>query len=202
MPAYPSVLSLVALQAALLFTPVAAAAQQTDRGAGQGENRATRPAVRTQSGQQIPAGALGIAQIDAPRVATLLQLRGMTGHGTVTLRGAILGDATLRGEGEEDCLSLPVRFVAGDFGGENISVQAAEPIRLIIRTQRVARTLAEGGDVVSDMYRIATLPDDPDADIVIESGLGASHGFVLNPGSSVAADIFGASVRHVTCTEQ
>ncbi|MCY1126881.1 hypothetical protein OU426_08450 [Frigidibacter sp. RF13] len=147
-------------------------------------------AVQTEAGQQIPAGALGIAQIETPRVATLLQLRGVTGKGVVILKSS----------DSQDCLTLLIRFVAGDFGGDGISARAAEPIRLIIRSARVADALVTGGDVVSNMYRVSSRTDDPKADIVIESGLRESHGFVLNPGNSILADIFGAAVSRTACS--
>lgn len=177
----------LATQVALSSTPLAANAQDTDRPI----NRPTSTAIQTEAGQLIPAGAFGIAQIENPRVATLLQLRGLTGRGIVILRS---------GE-NQDCVTLPIRFVAGDFGGDSISVHATSPIRLIIQTARVANALTNGHDVVSDMYRISSLRDDPTADIIIQSGLSESHGFVLNPGSSVIADIFGATASPAACSE-
>lgn len=174
-------------QVALLVSPIAANAQDMRQPA----SWPISAAVQTEAGQTIPAGAIGVAQIDAPREATLLQLRGVMGRGTVILRS----------NESRDCLTIPIRFVAGDFGGDAISSHASNLIRLIIRTTRVANALAGGGDVVSDMYRVSSLRDDPNADIIIQSGLGESHGFVLNPGSSVVADIFGTTVRHTACSE-
>ena len=174
-------------QVALLFTLPAASAQDTNKQA----NWPISTAIQTEAGQQIPAGAFGVVQIDAPRVATLLQLRGVMGRGT-----AILKSGKYR-----DCLTLPIRFVAGDFGGDGISAHAAKPIRLIIRSARVAKALADGEDVVSDMYRISSLKDDPKADLIIQGGLSESHGFVLNPGNSVVADIFGVTAGHTACSE-
>ena len=92
--------------------------------------------------------------------------------------------------------TLPIRLVAGDFGGDDISIQGTSPIRLILRSARVADALADGDDVVSDMYRVSSRQDDDDADIIIQSGLSESHGFVLNPGGSVVADVFGATEPH------
>jgi len=148
-------------------------------------------AIQTEAGQRIPAGAFGIVLIKTPREATLLQLRGMAGRGDVILRS---GDS-------RDCLTLPVRFIAGDFGGNKISTRSAQPIRLIIESARVAQALADAQDVVSDMYRISSTDDDPDADIVIQTGLSESHGFVLNPGSSILADILGVTTSRTACSE-
>ena len=172
---------------ALLLTSLGASAQEADPQT----NWSMSAAVQTEAGQQIPAGAHGVAYIDAPRVATLLQLRGVTGSGIVILKS----------DDGHDCLTAPIRFVAGDFGGDGISASATSPIRLILQSQRVASALAAGDDVVSDMYRITTLPDDPEADIIIQSGLSESNGFVLNPGSSIAADIFGATISRTACSE-
>lgn len=54
---------------------------------------------------------------------------------------------------------------------------------------------------VSDMYRISGQMDDSEADIFIQTGLSESHGFVLNPGSSIVADIFGATTGRTACSE-
>lgn len=148
-------------------------------------------AIETETGGQIPAGAQGVLHIDAPREATLLQLRGVHGSGHVILRN----------RDNRDCLTLPVRFIAGDFGGETISIHSGESIRLIIKSARVADALADGDDVVSDMYSIGSTEDDLDADIIIQSGLSDGRGFVINPGSSFLADIIGAEVTRVKCSE-
>ncbi len=172
---------------ALLLTSLGASAQE----AYQETNWPMSAAVQTEAGQHIPAGAYGVAYIDAPRVATLLQLRGIKGSGTVILKS----------DDSHDCLTVPIRFVAGDFGGEGISTNETDPIRLILRSARVAGALAAGDDVVSDMYRISAKLDDPEADIIIQTGLSEGHGFVLNPGSSIVADIFGAATSRIACSE-
>ncbi|WAP69878.1 hypothetical protein [Jiella pelagia] len=116
---------LLTAQVTVLLTSLGAGAQDAEQQA----NRPTSAAVQTEAGQQIPAGAYGVAQIDAPRVATLLQLRGVIGTGI----------AILRSDDSHDCLTVPIRFVAGDFGGDGISANATKPIRLILRSRRVAR---------------------------------------------------------------
>jgi hypothetical protein len=174
-------------QVAVILTPLMAHAQETDRQA----NWPKTVAIQTEAGQKIPAGAFGVVQIDTPRVATLLQLRGVMGRGT----------AIMRSDDNHDCLSLPIRFIAGDFGGDSFSTHMSKPIRLIIQTARASKALARGEDVVSDMYRISSQRNDSNADIIIESGLSDSHGFVLNPGTSVVADIFGATASRTNCSE-
>ena len=178
---------LLTAQLAVLFTPLAADAQETDRQA----NWPISIAIQTEGGQKIPAGAYGVVQVDTPRVATLLQLRGVMGRGT----------AIMRSEDNQECLSLPIRFIAGDFGGDNISAHTTKSIRLIIQTAAVSKALARGDDIVSDMYRISSQMNDSSADIIIESGLSDSHGFVLNPGTSVVADIFGTTANRTNCSE-
>jgi hypothetical protein len=173
--------------AVVLFTPFASNAQETDPQV----IWPTSMAIQTETGQKIPAGAYGIVQIQTPRVANLLQLRGVTGRGT----------AVIRSDNSQDCLSLRLRFVAGDFGGNGVSTHKAHPIRLILQSTRVSNALARGEDVVSDMYTISSQMNDPDSDIIIESGLSESHGFVLNPGTSVVADVFGSTTNRLSCSK-
>lgn len=142
----------------------------------------------TATGQSIPAGTFGVLTVDRPREATLLHLRGIGGDGEVILRGDEPGT----------CLILPIRFVAGDFGGDSISGHVSTPIRLVINSKRVAETLQRGQDVVSDTYRVSG-HSDPDAEIVLQSGLDESFGFVINPGSSILSDIFGVATKSVSC---
>lgn len=182
-----NLLLLLPMQVLLFVTPLAAYAQDTDRPV----HWPTTTAVQTEAGQIIPAGAFGIVQIDTPRAATLLHLRGVMGRGIATIRSA----------DNQDCLSLPIRFVAGDFGGDSISTHTRKPIRLILQTAAVAKALARGEDVVSDMYRTSSQITDSNADIVIERGLSDGYGFVLNPGASVVADVFGAKASRTTCSK-
>lgn len=149
---------------------------------------ATREEVSTGAGRNIPAGAFGFLLIERPREVTLLALRGIGGS----------GKAILRTDEPGLCLDIPVRFVAGDFGGDSITGHLADPIHLVIRSRRVARALAKGRDVVSDTYTVGDRMD-PDADIVLQSGLDAGFGFVINPGRNILGDIFGVSAKPVPC---
>jgi hypothetical protein len=149
---------------------------------------ATRNALLTGAGEEIPPGAFGVLRIERPREVTLLHLRGIGGRGDVILRSGEPGD----------CLSIPVRFVAGDFGGDTIAGHLADPIQLLIRSRRTARALAKGHDVVSDTYRVSASLD-RDADIVLQSGLDESFGFVINPGRNIIADIFGLEPARIPC---
>lgn len=143
-------------------------------------------AARTLQGQEIPAGAFGIVIVDGAREASLLQLRGIAGSGVALLRNA-------DGKG---CLSVPLRFVAGDFGGDSIAATRAKTIRLTINDAGIVQALIAGQDIVSDQYRVGTTQNDQ---IAIQEGLTAEHGFVLNPGKSLMADVFGADVDEIDC---
>lgn len=171
----------------LLLAPFGANAQDT----AHSSHWPTDVAVQTKAGDTIPSGAFGVVQIETPRSATLLHLRGVAGRGI----------AIIKSDDNQDCLRFPIRFVAGDFGGDGISAYTQKPIRLIIQTTAVAKALVRGDDVVSDMYRTSTWINDANADIVIERGLGDDYGFVLNPGSSVFADILGIKTRRIACSK-
>lgn len=144
--------------------------------------RAASPFVST-----IPEGALGVVHINRPREMTMLQLRGMAGSGSALLR---LGDG---------CVSIPLRFVAGDFGGDSFSAHRAPPIRIAIQSQEALDTLLEGDDLVSDSFEVSTVLGSPEADLVLLAGLTAQHGFVINPGRSLIDDVFGVQGLRAPC---
>ena len=149
----------------------------------------TMAAIQTDSGYTIPVGARGVAYVNSLRRAALFNLRGAAGRGVIVIRD----------DGTEGCLLIAVRLVAGDIGGDSIRTKTAEPVRLALRSERVVEALARGDDVVSDMFRVTAEQDDPEADIVILSGLTGTEGFVLNPGGSIAADIFGVRSERTPC---
>ena len=180
-------LSLHMRLAALLVSAFAAGAAQADA-VFDTDAIATREEVSTSAGHDIPAGAFGFLLIERPREVTLLALRGIGGS----------GQAILRTDRPGMCLNIPVRFVAGDFGGEFIGGHLADPIHFVIRSRQVARALAKGRDVVSDLYNIGDRMD-PDADILVQSGLDEGFGFVINPGRNILGDIFGVSAKPVPC---
>jgi hypothetical protein len=149
----------------------------------------TMVAVQTDSGYTIPMGARGVVYVETPRQASLFNLRGAAGRGVILIRDAE----------NEGCLLIAVRLVAGDFGGDSIQTKTAAPIRLALRSERVVEVLARGDDVVSDMFQVTAEQDDPQADILILSGLTGTEGFVLNPGGSIVADIFGVRSERTPC---
>lgn len=135
----------------------------------------------------LPPGVLGLVQVSRPREMTMLQLRGMAGSGSALLRL------------DDGCISIPLRFVAGDFGGDSFSARRAAPIRIAIQSQDVLDALLEGDDVISDMVEVSTVLGAPGADLVLLGGLTAQHGFVINPGRSLVDDIFGVQGVYVPC---
>ncbi len=149
---------------------------------------ATRHAVQTSAGHSIPVGAFGFLIVPRPREVTLLQLRGIAGSGR----------AVLRTDAPGICLTFPVRFVAGDLSGDQISGHLSEPIHLVIKSRRAARALAHGSDVVSDSFDVSTRMT-PHTDILMQSGLEESFGFVINPGRNILGDIFGVRTHRVSC---
>lgn len=84
----------------------------TESEAGQ----STTTTVRTMQGEEIPAGAFGVVIVEDAREASLLQLRGIAGSVV----------ALLRNPDGNGCLSVPLRFVAGDFGGDSIAATRAK----------------------------------------------------------------------------
>lgn len=147
-------------------------------------------ALTTENGIEIPANVYGVVQIDTPVEASLMQLRGMSGQGV----------AFIRQMDSRDCLSLPLRFVAGDFEGQGISTHTAAPVAIEIRTYAASQRLVEGKEIVSDMVRVSMDSQSVDAELVIVSGLQSTQGFVLNPGQSFFADMFGVRPSREPCS--
>ena len=133
--------------------------------------------------------SLAVITIPNPREASLLQLHGYVGSGT----------ALLRIEGQ--CHSMPVRFVAGDFGGSRVSTVRSGPIRLRIHRAKTVQLLYDGTDLVSEDHGVVVGTAGQTADIAIESGLSAETSFVINPGQSVWADLFGVKPTPVPCSD-
>lgn len=138
----------------------------------------------------IPGGALGIVHVDRPRQMTLLHLRGLAGSGSALLRL------------DDHCISLPLRLIAGDFGGESISAGRTAPIRIAVRSHEALEALLKGEDLISELYNIAHETMSAHADLVLLDGLTLQHGFVINPGRSLLDDIFGVQGIRVPCDHE
>lgn len=135
-----------------------------------------------------------VVYIESPKVGTLLQLRGIAG------KGVLIAKKDNRQEDQSTCVSAPIRLAAGDFSGDSIGIQSAEPIRLLIYSDKVAEKLGRGDEVVSEHYVITDQNDTGLGDIKIESGLTLSYGFVLNPGEWSWSSVFGLDHHDVNCS--
>ncbi|MEP3296866.1 MAG: hypothetical protein ABJO27_10375 [Pseudoruegeria sp.] len=130
---------------------------------------------------------IAVINIPRPREGNLLMLRGLAGKGTASFRI------------KSACRTMPVRFVAGDFSGEQVDVGRTGSIRIVIKNPKVMRDLMAGRDLVSDMVRVSSDATDQKADLYLVKGISADTGFVINPGRSLFADVLGASKTDVEC---
>ncbi|MCK8464164.1 hypothetical protein MUY35_09915 [Aliiroseovarius sp. S1339] len=130
---------------------------------------------------------IAVINIPQPKEGNLLMLRGLAGKGTASFR---INSA---------CRTMPVRFVAGDFSGEDVDVARTGSIRIVITNPEVMRDLLAGRDLVSDMVRVSSDPTDRAADLYLAQGLSADTGFVINPGRNLFADVLGARNTDVDC---
>ena len=135
--------------------------------------------------QEWADGIKAVVYIESPKVGTLMNLRGIAGKGVIVVKN------DKQSAGQAACLSSPIRLAAGDFGGDSIGFQKAEPIRLYIYSNKVMAELMAGDEIVSEDYLITDQRDPNDGDIKIDSGLTLSYGFVLNPGEWSWSSVFG-----------
>jgi hypothetical protein len=140
-----------------------------------------------------------VVYIASPKVGTLLQLRGIAGKGVLVSREAPGRQIIVKQQGHTHCVSAPIRFAAGDFGGSAIGIQSINSIRLLIYSDKVANKLIAGEEIVSEDYDITDQSDARLGDIRIESGLTLSYGFVLNPGEWSWSSVFGWDKENVDC---
>ncbi|RBP78227.1 hypothetical protein EBI01_18610 [Marinomonas rhizomae] len=134
-----------------------------------------------------------VVYIESPKVGTLLQLRGIAGKGLLIVKNDDKQNEQVT------CSSSPIRFAAGDFGGDSIGIQSMEPIRLLIYSDKVVKKLNAGDEIVTEDYDITDRGDARLGDIKIESGLTLSYGFVLNPGEWSWSSVFGLDREKVDC---
>ena len=136
-----------------------------------------------------PNHVKGIVIIESPKIGSLLHLRGIAGN----------GELFTRTEDKGECGSMPIKFVAGDFGGSSIGIDTREPIRLTIYSDDIIKMLTQGDKVVSKHYDITSLQDHNHGDIKIESGLTLNYGFVLRENLSRWSSKFGAEKGEISC---
>lgn len=92
---------------------------------------------------------------------------------------AAAGHGTARIKLDPQCYSLPLRFVAGGFGGRRITVNSHGPTRLCVTDVEMVRALFAGRDLVREGLKLAAQEKSEPADIVIEARLPAGSGFVI-----------------------
>ncbi len=136
-----------------------------------------------------PEQIKGVVFIDSVKEGSLLQLKGMAGKGVLVVP---VKEASR-------CASLSLRFVAGDFDGSSIGIHAAEPIRLVIYSERVTTALAAGHDIVSEDYNVTTQSDNTLGDIKVSASPDSKFGFVLNLGKWPWSGLFGNRTKPVEC---
>ncbi|RBO80258.1 hypothetical protein [Marinomonas aquiplantarum] len=137
---------------------------------------------------QISTQVNALVVIPSPKVGTLFNLRGVAGKGQMIAQTS-----------QHDCVAMPIRFAAGDFGGTKVGIYDGQPIRLRIYQKDIAQRLLSGDEVTSEHYRVKAVGDGVLGDIQIESGLGLDYGFVLNPGEWSWGSILGLHKERVSC---
>jgi hypothetical protein len=183
-PAKVSILALAALPI------IAVAAALTTDG------NADKSASILSSDQVAPLVKNASAIIYAPGMAqgSLFRLRGAVGSAWFTRK-----DST-----DNWCDVADMRLVAGDFGGNTIGVRRDDPVILIALNPVIANQLSQGQDVVSGDYAIldiemAATHDLIGIDIVVAGSGHMEANYIMNPGSSLLNDIFGASSTDSNC---
>ncbi|MGO2008253.1 hypothetical protein [Vreelandella alkaliphila] len=158
-------------------------------------SHATNSPGSTVQDEQVMLGDIkGVVIIESPKTGALLQLRGIAGRGMLISR-----ETPTQQQDEAHCVSVPMRFAAGDFGGSSIGIRSVEPIQLVIYDDEVMQKLTAGDEVVSEDYDITGQNEARLGDIKIISGLTLSYGFVLNPGEWSWLSVFGQAQNEVSC---
>jgi hypothetical protein len=122
------------------------------------------------------------------------------------MRGAF-GRARFTRKAEDNlwCDVSPLRLLFGDFSGTSTGVSSTGPVVLLVINPSIADKLANGIDIVSEDVSLLDVEMVPahglqGVDILVSGSASANSGFVLNPGSSILNDIFGASSVGNSCT--
>jgi hypothetical protein len=122
------------------------------------------------------------------------------------MRGAF-GRARFTRKTEDNlwCDVSPLRLLFGDFSGTSTGISSTGPVVLLVINPSIADKLANGMDIVSENLSLLDIEEAPThdlqgVDILVSGSASANSGFVLNPGSSILNDIFGASSVDNSCT--
>lgn len=132
-------------------------------------NQLTLSAIETpHTAETIKARVL----VETPTMGSLLQLRGVVGDGKLFIK-----------QQDHQCLQVPIKFIAGDFGGSSVAINGMDSVALAIYSDEVLQQLLAGEKIVSKRYQVTHLDgriqSESVGDMRIESGLASSYGFVL-----------------------
>lgn len=129
-----------------------------------------------------------IIEIPHPVNGSLMQLAGIAGRGT----------ALIKMPNGEACRAMRVRFVAGGFWGLDPSAQV-DAIQIVVENEAAIERLMRGRELISEDYSVEMAALNQSADISVLRGVPDGSGFIINPGTSTLADVFGPRVRRVSC---
>lgn len=94
--------------------------------------------VQARKADTAPPAPSALITIPEPLEASRVQLHGYAGAGTALIRI------------DDECATLPVRFVASDYGGDDIIIGLTGPIRLRVLDPGMVRALHQGRDLVTE----------------------------------------------------
>jgi hypothetical protein len=140
------------------------------------------------------------------KASAIIYAPGLSRGSLFQMRGAF-GRARFTRKSEDNlwCDVSPLRLLIGDFAGTSTGVSSTGSVVLLVTNPSIADKLANGMDIVSDNVSFLDVEKAPThglqgVDILVSGSASANSGFVLNPGSSILNDIFGASSVGNSCT--
>ncbi|BFM50491.1 hypothetical protein [Marinomonas sp. THO17] len=133
-----------------------------------------------------------VIHIPEPKMGSLFNLRGMAGKGELIARSI-----------SQTCVAMPVRFAAGDFGGNTVSVAQGQNLELHIYDRELVAKLLAGNKITSEDYHLtaASDPHSIQTGMQIEAGISRDFGFVINPRKWSWTGLFGINKRSVSCEQ-
>lgn len=135
-----------------------------------------------------PPSGFAIIDIPHPVNGSLPQLAGIAGRGT----------ALIKVPGDDTCRAMRVRFIAGGFWGLDPSAEV-EAIQLVVQSDAAIKRLMRGREIISEDYSVDMASLNAAADVSVLRGVPDGSGFIINPGTTTFADVFGPRVRRISC---
>ena len=140
------------------------------------------------------------------KASAVIYVPSLTRGSLFRMRGAF-GRANFTRKAEDNlwCDVSPMRLLIGDFAGTSSGVSSTDSVVLLVINPSLANKLAKGTDIVSENISLLDIDKAPThglqgIDILIAGSASSNSGFVINPGSSILNDIFGASSVGNSCT--